>query len=60
MQEENLHGNLLFNVFVSIQMTEPKEMSIDQMNTPIDIAVDVHQEKVVITRIRFTKEITLY
>ena len=46
MQDQSPQKNRLYNTFVPTPMTEQKETTIDQMNTPTDIAVEVHHETV--------------
>ena len=42
MQDQNLLRNLLYNIFVHPPMTRHQDMTPDQMNIQIDIAVEVH------------------
>ena len=57
MHNKDLHKRFLCNI-VPIPMTEQKEMKIDNMNTPIDIAVEVHHGAVIISRITLAKNNT--
>ena len=45
MQDHACHKNLLYNIFVPTLMKKQNEMTTNQTNTLIDIAVEVHHEK---------------
>ena len=49
MLDKKIHKILKYNIFVPLPTTEQNVMTTDQLNTPIDIAVEVNQEKVVLT-----------
>ena len=47
LYDQNLHKTHLYSSLVPILKTQRNEITIDQTKFPIDIAVEVHHEKVI-------------
>ena len=51
MQDQGLHKNLLYKISVPTPMTKQNEMATIRMSTLTDVAVEVQQERIFITKI---------